>query len=78
VIYSHRQEDGGAAAADPIASGFDRVFISPGIDFTKVIDDPNNNTLHLYGDVEIPVYERVKGYQLVSPYQTKLIVAFTF
>lgn len=78
VIYSHRQEDGGAAAADPIASGFDRVFISPGIDFTKVIDDPNNNTLHLYGDVEIPVYERVKGYQLVSPYQTKLILAFTF
>jgi hypothetical protein len=78
IIYSHRQEDGGAAAADPIASGFDRVFISPGIDFTKVIDDANNNTLKLYGDIEIPVYQRVKGDQLVSPYLTKVILAYTF
>jgi len=78
VIYSHRQEDGGAAAANPIASGYDRVFLSPGIDFTKVIDDPNNNTLKLYGDVEIPVYQRVKGDQLVSPLLTKLILAYTF
>jgi hypothetical protein len=78
IIYSHREEDSGGGAADPIASGFDRIFISPGIDFTKVIDDPNNNTMKFYGDIEIPVYQRVKGDQLVAPYLAKVVLAYTF
>jgi hypothetical protein len=78
VIVSHRQPDSGDAAANPVASGFDRIFLSPGIDFTKVIDDRNNNTLKLYGDIEIPVWERAKGDQLVAPYLAKVVLAYTF
>ncbi len=77
VIVSHRQPDSGAAA-DPADSGFDRLFISPGIDFTKVLDDPNNRTFKLYGDIEIPVYQRMNGNQLVSPFLSKIVLAYTF
>ncbi len=77
VIYSHRQPDGGDAS-DPADTGYDRVFISPGIDITKVIDEANNRTFKLYGDVEIPVYTRVNGDQLVAPYIFKLVAGYTF
>jgi hypothetical protein len=77
LIYSHHERDSGAAA-DPDKTGYDRIFISPGIDFTKVIDDPNNNTMKLYGDIEIPVYQRVNGNQLVAPLVSKIILAYTF
>lgn len=77
VIYSHKNRDSGAAA-DPTDSGFDRVFISPGIDFTKVIDDPNNNTMKLYADIEIPVWQYMNGNQLVQPFLSKVILAYTF
>ncbi|MFZ1107678.1 MAG: hypothetical protein WAN43_04940 [Rhodomicrobium sp.] len=77
VIVSHREPDSGAAA-DPADSGFDRIFISPGIDFTKVLDDPNNRTFKLYGDIEIPVYQRTNGNQLVSPFLSKIVAAYTF
>ena len=77
VIYAHKGRDSGAAA-DPTDSGFDRVFISPGLDFTKVIDDPNNNTMKLYADIEIPVYQYMNGNQLVQPFLSKIILAYTF
>jgi hypothetical protein len=78
VIVSHREPDSGAAAANPVASGYDRIFISPGVDITKVIDDPKNQTFKLYGDIEIPVYQRANGNQLVAPYLSKITAAFTF
>jgi hypothetical protein len=77
VIVSHRQPDRGAAAF-PDDTGYDRIFISPGIDITKVLDDPNNRTFKLYGDVEIPIYERVNGNQVVAPYLAKIVAAYTF
>jgi hypothetical protein len=77
VIISHRQPDGGAAA-HPGDTGYDRIFISPGIDITKVLDDPNNRTFKLYGDIEIPVYQRANGNQLVAPYLAKVVAAYTF
>ncbi len=77
LIYSHREPDSGAAA-DPENTGYDRLYISPGVDFTKVVDDANNQTLKLYGDIEIPIYQRVNGNQLVSPFLSKLILAYTF
>jgi hypothetical protein len=77
VIVSHRQPDTGVAAHTG-DTGYDRVFISPGIDITKVIDDPNNRTFKLYGDVEIPIYERVNGNQIVAPYLVKIVAAYTF
>jgi hypothetical protein len=77
VIVSHRQPDSGPAA-NPGNSGYDRIFISPGIDFTKVLDDANNNTFKLYGDIEIPLYQRANGNQLVAPYLCKVVGAITF
>jgi hypothetical protein len=77
VIVSHKGPDGGAAG-DPSNTGYDRVFISPGIDITKVIDDANNRTFKLYGDIEIPVYQRVTGNQLVAPYLAKIVAGYTF
>jgi hypothetical protein len=77
VIVSHRQSDSGAAA-DPSDTGYDRIFISPGVDFTKVLNDSENQTFKLYGDVEIPVYQRVNGNQLVAPYLLKMVAAITF
>jgi hypothetical protein len=40
--------------------------ISPGVEFTYVLDNPNNKAIRVYGDVEIPVYQRVNGNQLVA------------
>ncbi|MGO9544332.1 MAG: hypothetical protein ACLPPF_06005 [Rhodomicrobium sp.] len=77
VIVQHKQPDSGAAA-DPADSGFDRILLSPGIDFTKVIDDAHNRTFKLYGDVEIPVYERFNGNQLTQPFLAKMVAAYTF
>ena len=77
IIASHREKDSGTAA-HPEDTGYDRLFISPGVDLTKVISDQHNNTFKLYGDVEIPVYQRVNGNQLVAPYVTKLVLGYTF
>ncbi len=77
LIYSHRQPDSGLAA-DPADTGYDRLYISPGVDFTKVVDDANNNTLKLYGDIEIPIYQRMNGNQLVSPFLSKIVLGYTF
>jgi hypothetical protein len=77
LIVSHRQPERGAGAF-PNETGYDRVFISPGIDFTKVINDEDNRTMKIYGDVEIPVYQRTNGNQLVSPASFKVITGLTF
>ena len=69
---SHREHDSGLAS-NPGDSGYDRLFISPGIDITKVIDEQNNRTFKLYGDVEVPVYQRENGNQLVAPYLFKIV-----
>jgi hypothetical protein len=77
IIGSHRQPDGGLAAF-PGDTGFDRIFISPGIEFTKVLNDAENKTFKIYGDVEIPIYQRVNGNQIVAPALFKVIGAVTF
>ena len=77
VIVSHREPDSGDAA-NPASTGFDRIYISPGIDITKVINDSKNTTFKVYGDVEIPVYTRENGNQLVAPFLSKVVVAYTF
>jgi hypothetical protein len=77
MIYSHKGHDGGDSG-DPDNTGFDRIYISPGIDFTKVIDDAHNRTFKLYGDVEIPIHTHVTGDQQVAPYVFKLVAGYTF
>ena len=84
VIISHRHQDTGTGA-DPYNSGFDRVMLSPGIEFTKVLDEANNRVLKMYIDIEIPIYYRANAAnnngtegQLVAPYLLKLITSYNF
>jgi hypothetical protein len=85
IIASHRNHDSGDAA-DPLNSGFDRLMISPGIEFTKVLDEPNNRVLKVYFDVEIPFYYRTNAAvndagsegQLTAPVLFKMITSYNF
>jgi hypothetical protein len=84
VIVSHRDRDTGTGA-DPYNSGFDRVMLSPGIEFTKVLDEANNRVLKTYFDIEVPVYYRANAAnnagtegQMVAPFLLKAIVSYNF
>ena len=84
VIVSHRDHDTGTGA-DPFNSGFDRVMLSPGIEFTKVVDEANNRVVKLYADVEVPIYYRANAAnnngtegQLLAPYQIKVVASYNF
>jgi hypothetical protein len=84
VIVSHRDNDAGTGA-DPFNSGFDRVMLSPGIEFTKVVDEANNRVVKLYADVEVPVYYRANAAnnagtegQLVAPYLIRVTASYNF
>ena len=71
VIGSERTRDTGSEAASPVASGYQRVILSPGIEL-------HLHPMMLYADVELPVYEHVTGNQLVSPALFKLILSYQF
>jgi len=84
VIVSHRNADTGTGA-DPFNSGFDRVMLSPGIEFTKVLDEANNRVLKTYFDIEVPVYYRANAAenagtegQLVAPYLIRVVTSYNF
>ena len=84
VIISHRNHDSGGAS-DPLNTGFDRVMLSPGIEFTKVLDEANNRVLKTYIDVEVPVYYRTNAAnnagtegQLIAPYLLKVVSSYNF
>ena len=84
VIVSHREHDTGTGA-DPLNTGFDRVMLSPGVEFTKVVDEANNRVIKLYADVEVPVYYRVNAAnnagtegQLIAPYLIKVVASYNF
>jgi hypothetical protein len=90
VIASHRVHDSGAAS-DPYNSGFDRLMFSPGIEFTKVVDEANNRVMKFYADVEIPFYYRVNAAdngglpmvggtegQLIAPVLVKAVASYNF
>ena len=84
VIVSQRSRDEGTGA-DPYNSGFDRVMLSPGVEFTKVVDEANNRVVKLYADVEFPVYYRANAAnnagtegQLVAPVLLKVVASYNF
>jgi hypothetical protein len=70
VIGSWRGRDNGAAA-DADNSGYQRVLLSPGIEF-------HLHPVKIYADVEIPVYQHMTGNQLVAPVLFKLSVSYMF
>ena len=84
VIVSQRSRDEGTGA-DPYNSGFDRVMLSPGVEFTKVVDEANNRVIKLYADVEVPIYYRANAAnnagtegQLVAPYLIRVVGSYNF
>ena len=85
LIGSHRVRDGGDAS-DPLNSGFDRLMVAPGIEFTKVVDEFNKRVVKFYFDVEVPFYYRTNAGlnpdgsegQLIAPIMYKLIASYNF
>ena len=71
VKISQRTSDGGGASAHPVASGFQRVILSPGLEVSI-------HPLKFYADVEIPVYQHFTGNQLVAPFMIKATIAYEF
>jgi len=70
VIFSERTGDSGAAA-DSDNSGYQRILLSPGVEF-------HLHPVKLYADVELPVYQNVTGNQVVAPVLFKVSLSFMF
>ena len=70
VIFSERTSDSGAAA-NPDNSGYQRILLSPGIEF-------HLHPVKLYADVELPVYQNVIGNQVVAPVLFKVSLSYMF
>jgi hypothetical protein len=73
VIASERTSDSGNAAANPVASGYQRIMLSPGLEFHM-----HPYPLSLYADVELPVFQDFRGNQLVAPALFKVILSYHF
>ncbi len=71
VIFSERTSDSGANSAHPVASGYQRIMLSPGIEF-------HVRPLKIYADAEFPVYQKFTGNQLAAPVLFKFSVSYMF
>ena len=71
VLLSGRASDSGAHSADPIASGYQRLLVSPGVEF-------DFHSLMLYADIELPVWQNMRGDQLVAPALFKVLLSYRF
>jgi hypothetical protein len=70
VLFSDRASDNGANA-DPDNSGYQRILLSPGIEF-------HIHPVKIYADAEIPVFQNVTGNQLVAPVLFKVSMSYMF
>ncbi len=70
AIFSYRSSDS-AAAADPDNSGYERVMLSPGIEF-------HIHPVKIYADVEIPVFQNFTGNQVAAPVLFKVSMSYMF
>ena len=70
LIASDRTRDTGANA-NPTGSGYTRLLIAPGAEIRLL-------GARVYGDVEVPFFQNVRGNQLISPVQFKTIVSYDF
>ena len=68
---SVRGRDTGANATYPVASGFERLLASPGIEFDL-------HPVKLYADVELPLYEHFTGNQIAAPVLFRLTVSYMY
>lgn len=70
LIGSARAHDAGDAA-DPVDSGYSRLLLSPGLEL-------RTDKWRLYGDVKFPIYQHVRGNQLVAPELFTVVVSRSF
>ena len=52
AIFSERTSDSGANSASPVASGYQRIMLSPGVEF-------HIHPVRIYADAEFPVYQNL-------------------
>jgi hypothetical protein len=71
VIASVRRQDSGSAAANPVASGYQRILLSPGVEFDV-------HPFMFYADVELPVYQNTNGDQLIGSFLVKGSISYRF
>ncbi|HZV34151.1 MAG TPA: hypothetical protein VFB72_06195 [Verrucomicrobiae bacterium] len=71
VIFSERTSDSGQNAANPVASGYQRLLLSPGLEL-------HMHPISVYADVEFPVFQHMVGNQLVAPALFKLVFSYHF
>lgn len=71
VLVAERGHDSGVNAAHPLASGYQRVLLSPGVELDM-------HPYSLYADVELPVYQHFSGDQLTAPFLLKVILTYHF
>ena len=71
AIVALRGRDSGANSAHPVASGYQRLILSPGVevDFAQY---------SIYADVEVPVLQNFNGDQLTAPVMFKLLLSYSF
>lgn len=70
VIYSERTSDSGPAADSP-ATGYERILMSPGLEV-------NIHPVHIYADVELPVFQNFAGNQLAASILYKFAITYMF
>ena len=71
VIFSERTSDSGANASNPVASGYQRIMLSPGVEF-------HIHPAIIYMDAEFPVYQNFVGNQVAAPVLFKASLSFMF
>ena len=70
LVGSHRWSDSGILANAP-NTGFDRLLVAPGVEF-------DSGPMRLYTDVGFPVYQYMKGDQLVASEYYKVNIGYMF
>jgi len=71
MLVSERARDSGAEASYPVASGYQRILLSPGLEF-------DFNQFMVYTDVELPVYQHFTGDQVAASITYKVVVSYRF
>jgi hypothetical protein len=71
VIFSERTSDSGANASNPVSSGYQRIMLSPGIEF-------HIHPVKIYADAEIPVFQHFTGNQLAASVLFKVNMSYMF
>ena len=71
VILSERTSDSGANSAHPVASGYQRIMLSPGVEF-------HVHPVKIYADAEFPVFQNFTGNQLAASVLFKISVSWMF